>query len=107
MTRSRCKTGYKIKRCCSRCTMWELWHNGLPLPEERCTTWEEARDRFIALTCGRHDRLALGMGACRVAVRRPGGRHRPAKGTWDASWLLFPQTYVLGAEHEPIPYALV
>lgn len=103
VTRSRCKTGYKIKRCCSRCGNWEVWRWNVPL-SGRFSSWSDARDALIAETYGQHDRLALGMDALRTAVRRTNRHaHRPHPDRWDAEWLLFSSRWVITTGSWEIP----
>lgn len=95
VTRSRCKTGFKIKRCCSRCGKWELWRHAIPL-SGRYDSWSDARDAFVAETHGRHDKMAIDF-SVRVAVRvQNAHKHRPHPDRWDAEWLLWPQRFMLG-----------
>lgn len=101
VTRSRCKTSHKIKHCCSRCGKWEIWRHNMPL-SGRYSSWSDARDAFVAMTYGKHDKLVLGLSARSIAVRNPGlGQHRPHPDRWDAAWLLWPQRWVMGTWEPP------
>ena len=100
--KGRCKTGWKIRR--DRLSgKWEAynraWFDG---PPAKFSSWSRAAANVVASTYGRHDRAythnysGLRDFYKRVPPIKHRPKHRPGINTWDASWLLIPQRYVVG-----------
>ncbi len=99
--KGRCKTGWKIRQ--DRLTgMWEAYNRAhFDGPPAKFSSWSRAAAYVRASTYGQHDRASVSGGLRDFYKRIPPMKHTPKHRpgglrSWDASWLLVPQRYIIG-----------